>query len=97
KTKTFPSGARSRAGAYRPRFSLRHQSPVERFVAKSVNQYCQITARTCRGGDCGNGFPAKRDKTSRSLVRRSCSVRTTKGFSRQKPRDANQRFQSKRG
>src|SRR5215470_3686189 len=97
KAKIFPSGARSRAGAYKPRYSRRHQRPVERFVARSVNQYCQTTARTWRGGDCGNGLLAKRERTSLSSARRSCSVRTTKGFSRQKPREANQRFQSKRG
>src|SRR5580704_13602050 len=85
------------AGAYRPRNCRRHHIPVARFAAMLVNQYCHSTARICRGGSCGKGLPAKRVSTSLLLESSRTSVFGTIGYSRQEPRDANHKFQSKRG
>src|SRR5262249_47878183 len=93
----FPSAVRCSVGEYKPLYSQRHHAPVDRLVARSVNQYCQITARTCIGGALENGLNRKSARMSVLLRRSCCSVRTTKGFSRQPPREANQRFHSKRG
>jgi hypothetical protein len=48
-TTMVPSGSRSRVGAYRPNNCRHHHVPVARFSAMLVNQYCQSTARICRG------------------------------------------------
>ncbi len=74
-----------------------HQSPCVRLAARSVNQYCQSTARTSRGGALANGFPANSVSTSGSFVSNASSVRITKTFSRHPPSEANHRFQSNRG
>src|SRR5436309_4986059 len=97
KTAILPSGCRSNVGAYRPSCCLLHHVPCERFSAGVVNQYCQITARICRGGACGNGFPEKSSSTSASPRSKLCSVRTTMGSWRHELSDANHKFQSKRG
>src|SRR5215467_10934003 len=96
-TVIFPSGARSRVGAYRPKYCRRHQFPVARFSAIDVNQYCQSTARICWGASCENGLPANSDRTSLSFMSSLISVFGTIGDSRQELSDANHRFQSKRG
>ena len=96
-TANRPSAAIVNSGAYSPRYSRRHQSPVRRFSPSVVNQYCQITARTYRGGVCAKGFPRKSASTSPSPTSRRSSVSGTISFSRQPPSDANHRFQSKRG
>src|SRR5258708_15151963 len=96
-TTMFPLGSRSRVGAYSPNNCRRHQIPVARFCAMLVNQYCQSTARTCRGGSRGKGLPAKRVNTSWSPEQSLSSVFGTIGYSRQEPRDANHKFQSNRG
>src|SRR6202030_509508 len=84
-TTMLPSGFRSSVGAYRPKNCRRHHIPVARFSAMLVNQYCQSTARICRGGSCGKGLPAKRDSTSLSLESSRTSVFGTIGYSRQEP------------
>ena len=66
-TTSFPSGLRSIVGAYWPSSCRRHQNP-SRFSGQSVNQYCQITARTSRGGVPWNGSPAKSDSTADEFV-----------------------------
>src|SRR2546430_2885071 len=96
-TTTLPSDSRSSVGAYNPSCCLLHHVPSERFSAGIVNQYCQITARTCRGGACGKGFPANSKTTSVSPRSNLCSVRTTMGSWRHELSDANHIFQSKRG
>src|SRR5215472_7647316 len=93
----LPSDSRSRVGAYSPRYSRRHQFPVARFSAMVVNQYCQSTARICRGGESGNGFPRNSVSTSLSFASRRTAVFGTITASRQFVREANHRFQSKRG
>src|SRR5580693_10789588 len=93
----LPSGSRVSVGAYSPRNSRRHQRPVLLFSVAVVNQYCQRTARTWRGGSWGKGFPAKSASTSGSVESNRTSVLITMGYSRQDPREANHRFQSKRG
>src|ERR1700693_3035410 len=90
-------GSRSSVGAYNPTNCRRHHFLAARFSAIVVNQYCQSTARICRGGSCGKGLPAKRASTFLSLERRRSSVFGTIGYSRQEPRDANHKFQSNRG
>jgi len=60
-----------------------------------LNQYCQSTARTRCGGASGKGLPAK------GLVRHghfpeATPRSSTIGFCCHEPREANQRFQSKR-
>src|SRR5579862_1037503 len=91
-----PSGVVSMVGAYRPRNCRRHQSPVSRLSLMVVNQYCHSTARISRGG-CGKGLSANNCSTSLSFDRSRTSVFATIGYSRHEPRDANHRFQSKRG
>src|SRR5882724_6632822 len=49
-TAILPSGSRSSVGAYNPSNSRRHHRFCVRFSTGVVNQYCQITARTWRGG-----------------------------------------------
>src|SRR5438270_8207075 len=97
KTAILPSGCRSNVGAYSPSCCLLHHVPCERFSAGVVNQYRQITARTCRGGLSGNGFPAKSSSTSASPRSKPSSVRTTTGSCRHVLSDANHKFQSNRG
>src|SRR6266851_5454348 len=96
-TTKVPLGSRSSVGAYDPKNCRRHHFLAVRFSATVVNQYCQSTARICRGGSCGKGLPAKRDSTSFSLERSRSSVFGTIGYSRQEPSDANHKFQSNRG
>src|SRR5437879_9018621 len=97
KTAILPSGCRSNVGAYRPSCCLLHHVPCERFSSGVVNQYCQTTARTCRGGPCGNGFPEKSSSTSPSPCSRLSSARTTIGSCRHELTDPNHNFQSNRG
>src|SRR5215472_16873097 len=92
-----PSGSFVTTGAYRPSSWRFHQLPVERFSSIEVNQYCQITARTYLGGDCAKGLPRKSVSTSASLSSRRSSVSGTISYCCQSPREANHRFQSKRG
>src|SRR5260370_39612395 len=92
-----PSGRRSSVCAYRPNSCLRHHIPVTRFSDVVVNQYCQSTARIWCGGSCEKGLPAKSASTSWSFASRRTSVLGTIGYSRQDPREANHKFQSKRG
>src|ERR1700730_9840295 len=92
-----PSGPRSSVGAYRPNSCLRHHIPVACFSDIVVNQYCQSTARIWCGGSCEKGLPAKSATTSLSFASRRTSVLGTIGYSRHCPREANHKFQSKRG
>src|ERR1700730_7840336 len=92
-----PSGPRSSVGAYRPNSCLRHHIPVTRFSDVVVNQYCQSTARILCGGCCEKGLPANSASTSLSFASKRTSVLGTIGYSRQDPREANHKFQSKRG
>src|SRR6266849_9257107 len=66
-TTMVPSGSRSRVGAYSPNSCRRHHIPVARFSAMLVNQYCQSTARICRGGSCGKGLPGFEDSSGLAL------------------------------
>ncbi len=66
-------------------------------LPRRENQYCQITARTMRGGDCGNGFDLNSATTSALPSNNLSSVRTTIGSDRQSLSDANHKFQSNRG
>src|SRR2546425_8621048 len=74
--------------------SLRfHQSPSRRLVARSVNQYCQTTARTARGGRPSKGLPAKSLSTLELFSSRRTSVNTTHSYWRQLPSDANHKYE----
>src|SRR5437899_13052528 len=81
-TAILPSDWRSSVGAYSPSCCLLHHVPCARFSSGVVNQYCQTTARTCRGGACGNGFPEKSSSTSVSPRSKLSAVRTTIGSCR---------------
>src|SRR5262249_22552029 len=93
----FPSGLRSKAGAYAPTSCRLHQFPSRRLLARSVNQYCQRTVRTCRGGPLGNGLLEKSWSTFGSFWSSRASAFTTHVFRRHGPNDANHKFHSKRG
>src|SRR5207245_8899010 len=93
---SFPSDSRSTVGAQSPRNARCHQKP-RCSSAPSVNQYCQITARICRGGPAGKGLPAKSESTEGEPVSSRSATWVTNSFCRQLSREADQRFQSKRG
>src|ERR1043166_2850333 len=88
----FPSAVRSRGGAYSPSNSSLHHAPVLRLVARSVNQYCEITARTFCGGAVGNGLRANNFSTSRSFWSSRASVFTTQGRSEEHTSELQSRF-----
>src|SRR5437868_6568046 len=96
-TVILPSASRCNVGAYNPSNSRRHHKPCARFSAEVVNQYCQITARTWRGGSWGKGFAAKSERTSVLTVSSRSSVLGTIGLDRHSPSEANHKFQSNRG